>query len=109
MSITLQGQAGEHVIVAGDIVTTLRLPVCWGERRFRVAASDSTLLLGTYRDGTYRFAVEVEGAAITRVRDNGASHVVRLDWAFEWITISDVADSALTVRQPEPLPLFERL
>lgn len=109
MSITLQGQSHERVSVAGDIITTLRVPVGWADRRFRIATSDGTLLLGTYSEGSFRFAVEVEGAAITRVRDTGASDVVTLDWAVEWITISDVEDSALTVRLPEPLPLFEPL
>ena len=109
MSITLQGQPHERVSVSGDITTTLRVPVGWADRRFRVATSDGTLLLGTYSEGNYRFAVEVEGAAITRVRDAGASDVVTLDWAVEWITISDVEDSALTVRLPAPLPLFGQL
>ncbi len=109
MSITLRGLPHERVDVAGDITTSVRVPVGWADRRFRVATSDGTLLLGTYSEGTYRFTVEVEGAAITQVQKADGNDVVTLDWAVEWITISDVEDSALTVRLPEPLPPFGQL
>jgi hypothetical protein len=103
MSITLEGQSYERISVTGDVIATFRLPVGWADRRFRIATSDGTLLLGTYSDGTYQFEVEVEGAGIVRPRDAGLT----LEWAVEWITISDIEDSDVAVRLPEPLPLFE--
>ena len=43
MSITLEGQPHERICVTGDIITTLRVPVGWADRRFRIATSDGTL------------------------------------------------------------------
>ncbi|MET0374444.1 MAG: hypothetical protein ABW128_09325 [Rhizorhabdus sp.] len=103
MSITLQGHPHECVNVTGDITTRLRVPVGWADRRFRIAASDGTLILGTYSDGAYHFDVEVEGAGIVRPGAEGLT----LEWAVEWVAISDVEDSAVAVHLPEALPLFE--
>jgi hypothetical protein len=105
MSITLQGESHERISVTGDIITTLRVPVGWADRRFRIATSDGTLILGTYSEGAYQFEVEVEGAGIVRARGGGLT----LEWAVEWIAISDIEDSGVAMQLPEPLPLFETM
>ncbi|TVV74743.1 hypothetical protein [Sphingomonas solaris] len=102
MAIRLKGEAHERIGVTGDIVTSLRVPVGWADRRFRVATSDGTLIIGTYAEGAYAFAIEVEGAGIVRPLDDG----LELLWSVDWITISDVDDSAVTIREPAAMPLF---
>lgn len=49
MSITITGQPGQRVAIAGDITTTLRVPYDEVEECFLLAASDGSLKVGSKR------------------------------------------------------------
>lgn len=107
MSITITGQPGQRVAVAGDITTTLRVPYHEVEERFLLAASDGSLIEGRLEaeEDRFDFRVVVDGAGISRVGDGALT----LDWAVEWLTIAPYDAGALTQRELAPLPLFEQV
>lgn len=107
MSITITGQLGQRVAIAGDITTTLRVPYDEVEERFLLAASDGSLIEGRLEaeEDRFDFRVVVDGAGISRVCDGALT----LDWAVEWVTIAPYDSGALMKRGIEPLPLFEQL
>jgi hypothetical protein len=105
MSITITGQAGQRVAVAGDITTTLRVPYDEVEERFLLAASDGSLIEGRLEAEVdrFNFRIVVDGAGISRV---GPGELT-LDWAVEWLTIAPYDAGAVMERGVAPLPLFE--
>ena len=107
MSITITGQSGQRVAVAGDITTTLRVPYHEVEERFLLAASDGSLIEGCLEaeEDRFDFRVVVDGAGISRVGDGELT----LDWAVEWVTIAPYDAGALMKRGVAPLPLFDQL
>ena len=107
MSITITGQPGQRVAVAGDITTMLRVPYDEVEERFLLAASDGSLIEGRLEaeEGRFDFRVVVDGAGISRI---GRGEVT-LDWTVEWVTIAPYDGGALIERAVEPLPLFDQL
>lgn len=107
MSITITGQPGQRIAVAGDITTTLRVPYREAEERFLLAASDGSLIEGRLEaeDDRFDFRVVVDGAGISRV----GSGELTLDWAVEWLTIAPYDAGVVMERTVAPLPLFERL
>ncbi|GGO91694.1 hypothetical protein [Stakelama pacifica] len=105
MSITITGQPGQRIAVAGDITKTLRIPYDEIEERFLLAASDGSLIEGRLEEDRFDFRVVVDGAGISRI----GSGELTLDWAVEWVTIAPYDAGALTERGPMPLPLFDSL
>lgn len=107
MSITITGQPGQRIAVAGDITKTLRVPYDEAEGRFLLAASDGSLIEGRLEveEERFDFRVVVDGAGISRI---GPGELT-LDWAVEWVTIAPYDASALPERGPMPLPLFDTL
>ncbi len=107
MSITITGQSGQRISVAGDITTTLRVPYDEVEERFLLAASDGSLIEGRLEAEEDRvdFRVVVDGAGMSRI-GRGA---LTLDWTVEWVTIAPYNAAALADRSIEPLPLLDLL
>ncbi|MCR5870014.1 MULTISPECIES: hypothetical protein [unclassified Sphingomonas] len=107
MSITITGQPGQRIAVAGDITKTLRVPYDEAEGRFLLAASDGSLIEGRLEVEEERvdFRVVVDGAGISRI---GPSELT-LDWAVEWVTIAPYDAGALHEPRRMPLPLFDSL
>ncbi|MBA3677559.1 MAG: hypothetical protein H0W74_09180 [Sphingosinicella sp.] len=107
MSITITGQPGQRIGVAGDITTTLRVPYDEVEERFLLAASDGSLIEGRLEAEADRFdfRVIVDGAGISRVECGELT----LDWTVEWVTIAPYDAGALVDRSIEPLPLLDLL
>jgi hypothetical protein len=107
MSITITGQSGQRVAVAGDITKTLRVPYDEVEERFLLATSDGSLIEGRLEaeEDRFDFRVIIDGAGISRV----AQGEVTLDWAVEWITIAPYDGGALMEREFAPMPLFDGL
>lgn len=107
MSITITGQAGQRVAVAGDITTTLQVPYDEVEERFLLAASDGSLIEGRLdaEEDRFDFRVLVDGAGIARI---GCGELT-LDWTVEWVTIAPYDAGALLDRSVEPLPLLDLL
>lgn len=106
MTIMIRGLPNERLQVAGDIEAELRVPVGWADRRFRLATSDGTLILGTLSEGAYSFAIEAEGAGIVRLRHEHDEQCLCLEWTVEWITISDHDDGAVAIPPVNDLPLL---
>lgn len=107
MSITIKGQPGQRIAVAGDITKTLRVPYHEAEERFLLAASDGSLIEGRLgaEEDRFDFRVVVDGAGISHVGPG----VLTLDWQVEWVTIAPYNAGALPERGPMPLPLFDSL
>lgn len=107
MSITITGQPGQRVAVAGDITTTLRVPYDEAEERFLLAASDGSLIEGRLEaeEDRFDFRVVVDGAGLSRI----APGALTLDWAVEWVTIAPYDAGALVARGIAPLPLFDQV
>ena len=107
LSITITGQPGQRIAVAGDITKTLRVPYDEVEERFLLAASDGSLIEGRLEaeEDRFDFRVVVDGAGISRI----GSGELTLDWAVEWVTIAPYDAGALTERGPMSLPLFDSL
>lgn len=107
MSITITGQPGQRIAVAGDITKTLRVPYDEVEERFLLAASDGSLIEGRLEaeEDRFDFRVVVDGAGISRVGHGELT----LDWRVEWVTIAPYDAGALPERGPMPLPLFDSL
>lgn len=107
MSITITGQPGQRIAVAGDITKTLRVPYDEVEDRFLLAASDGSLIEGRLKaeEDRFDFRVVVDGAGISRV-GNGE---LTLDWRVEWVMIASYDAGALPESGPMPLPLFDSL
>lgn len=107
MSITITGQPGQRVAVAGDITATLRVPYDEVEERFLLAASDGSLIEGRLEaeEDRFDFRVVVDGAGMSRTAPGGLT----LDWAVEWVTISPYDAGALVARVIAPLPLFDQV
>lgn len=80
MSITITGQPGQRVAVAGDITTTLRVPYDEMEKRFLLATSDGSLIEGRLeaQEDRFDFRVVVDGAGISRVRKATRTSVPRI-------------------------------
>jgi hypothetical protein len=107
MSITITGQPGRRIAVAGDITKTLRVPYDAVEERFLLAASDGSLIEGRLEAGEDRFdfRVVVDGAGFSRIGPGKLT----LEWAVEWVAIAPYDAGALPERAPMPLPLFDSL
>ncbi len=107
MSITITGQPGQRVAVAGDITTTLRVPFGEMEERFLLAASDGSLIEGRLEaeEDRFDFRVVVDGAGNSRVKPGELT----LDWTVEWVTIAPYDAGAVLERAIAPLPLFDQL
>lgn len=105
MSITITGQPGQRVAVAGDITTMLRVPYDEVDERFLLAASDGSLIEGRLEaeEDRFDFRVVVDGAGISRV---GCGELT-LDWTVEWVTIAPYAAGAVLERGVEPMPLLD--
>lgn len=103
MSITITGQPGQRIAVAGDITKTYDEV----EERFLLAASDGSLIEGRLQaeEDRFDFRVVVDGAGISRV---GRGELT-LDWDVEWVTIAPYDAGVLPERGPTPLPLFDSL
>ena len=107
MSITITGQPGQRIAVAGDITKTFRVPYDEVEERFLLAASDGSLIEGPLEaeDDRFDFRVVVDGAGISCV----GSGELTLDWAVEWLTIAPYDAGAMLERGVAPLPLFDAM
>ena len=107
MSITITGQPGRRIAVAGDITKTLRVPYDAVEERFLLAASDGSLIEGRLEaeEDRFDFRVVVDGAGFSRIGPGKLT----LDWAVEWVAIAPYDAGALPERAPMPLPLLDSL
>lgn len=109
MSVMIRGEDRTKLRVMGDIDAELAVPPndagrCW------ISVSDGTLIEAAYGDDdACRFAVSEEGAGIARIKRDGASDVLQLDWRVEWVTVAAACNAARAVARCETMPVLPGL
>lgn len=107
MAIIMKADTHKRMVVSGDLIASLKMPLVGVEDRFWIALSDGSRILATPdMTGAYAFQLVDEGAAIVHIDGNR----IDVEWGVDWVALSAFYDA---VRRPPnemaPLPLFDRL